>query len=116
LEMNNREWLFANDRRRPDSKQVKIAESIYVIQKMLKTPGGLIRITAVSQNGKLQDVHISGDFFFFPSSSLVDLERTLENVPVDATFINQVVAKFYEQKAIESPGVVPSDFGQILAD
>jgi lipoate---protein ligase len=116
LEMNNREWLLANDRRRPDSKQVKIAEGVYVIQKMLKTPGGLIRITAVNQNGKLKDVHISGDFFFFPSSSLVDLERTLENVSVDAKVINQVVAKFYEQKAIESPGVVPSDFGQVLAD
>jgi lipoate---protein ligase len=115
LEMNNREWLFANDRRRPDSKQVKIAESIYVIQKMLKTPGGLIRITAVNQNGKLKDVHISGDFFFFPSSSLVDLESSLENVPVDVTAINQVVTNFYQQKAIESPGVVPADFGQVMA-
>lgn len=38
-EMNNPEWLLANDRRRPDSKQVKIAEGVFVIQKMLKTPG-----------------------------------------------------------------------------
>ncbi len=37
-EMNTPEWLLANDRRRPDSKQVKIAEGVYVIQKMLKTP------------------------------------------------------------------------------
>ncbi len=76
--MNTPEWLLVNDRRRPNSKQVKIAEGVYVVQKMLKTPGGLIRVTAVNQGGKLNDVHISGDFFFFPAASLMDLEQALE--------------------------------------
>jgi lipoate-protein ligase A len=113
-EMNTPEWLFANDRRRPDSKQVKIAEGVFVIQKMLKTPGGLIRVTAVNQDGKLSDVHISGDFFFFPATSLLDLENALENTPADSESITKVVEKLYEQHAIESPGVVPADFGQVL--
>jgi lipoate---protein ligase len=115
VEMNNSEWLFANDQRRPDSKQVKIAEGIYVIQKMLKTPGGLIRVTAVNHEGKLNDVHISGDFFFFPADRLMDLEMTLQEVPADALAITQVVEKFYNQHGVESPGVVPADFGQVLA-
>jgi lipoate---protein ligase len=114
-EMNTQEWLFANDRRRPESKQVKIAEGIYVIQKILKTPGGLIRMTAVNNEGKLKDVHFSGDFFFFPASSLVDLEKKLENVPIDRNEINQVVTRFYKQNSIESPGVIPSDFGQVAS-
>ncbi|MBU3927580.1 MAG: lipoate--protein ligase family protein [Bacteroidetes bacterium] len=113
-EMNTPEWLLANDRRRPDSKQVKIAEGVFVIQKMLKTPGGLIRVTAVNQDGKLSDVHISGDFFFFPATSLLDLEKALENTPADSEPITKVVEKLYKQHAIESPGVVPADFGQVL--
>jgi len=115
VEMNNPEWLLANDQRRPDSKQVKIAEGIYVIQRMLKTPGGLIRVTAVNHEGKLNEVHISGDFFFFPADALMDLEMTLQDVPADALAITQVVDKFYQQHGVESPGVVPSDFGQVLA-
>ncbi|MHC1740568.1 MAG: biotin/lipoate A/B protein ligase family protein [Anaerolineaceae bacterium] len=115
VEMNNPEWLFANDQRRPDSKQVKIAEGIYVIQKMLKTPGGLIRVTAVNHEGKLNEVHISGDFFFFPADKLMDLEMTLQEVPADVLAITQVVDKFYQQHGVESPGVVPADFGQVLA-
>jgi lipoate-protein ligase A len=115
-EMNTPEWLLSNDRRRPDSKQVKIAEGVYVIQKMLKTPGGLIRVTAVNQEGILKDVHISGDFFFFPADRLIDLEKSLEDCPFEMAAINQVVEKFYQQNEVESPGVVPADFAKVLAE
>jgi lipoate-protein ligase A len=114
-EMNTPEWLLANDRRRPDAKQVKIAEGIYVIQKMLKTPGGLIRVTAVNQNGNLKDVHISGDFFFFPSADLVDLEQALDGLPAESNAITQTVTAFYQKHHIESPGVVPADFASVLS-
>jgi len=114
-EMNTPEWLLANDRRRPDSTQVKIAEGIYVVQKMLKTPGGLIRATAVNRGGQLGDVHLSGDFFFFPAARLIDLEQALEGAPADTQSIARVVEEFYQRQAIESPGVVPADFAQVLA-
>lgn len=114
-EMNTPEWLMANDRRRPDSNQVKIAEGVYVIQKMLKTPGGLIRITAVNQEGKLKDVHISGDFFFFPAASLVDLERALDGLPLEKNSISAAVNDFYQKHKVESPGVVPVDFANLLS-
>ncbi len=114
-EMNTPEWLLANDRRRPDAKQVKIAEGIYVIQKMLKTPGGLIRVTAVNQDGLLRDVHISGDFFFFPMASLVELEQALEGLPAETSAIAQTVTAFYQGHSVESPGVVPADFAQLLS-
>jgi lipoate---protein ligase len=114
VEMNTTEWLMANDRRRPNAKQVKIAEGIYVIQKMLKTPGGLIRVTAVNQDGKLNDVHISGDFFFFPSPSLVDLEHALDGLSAETNVITQAVTNFYQVHNVESPGVVPADFANLL--
>jgi lipoate-protein ligase A len=114
--MDNPEWLLANDRRRPDSRQVKISEGIYIIQKMFKTPGGLIRVTAVNQKGVLKNVHISGDFFFFPASGIIGLEKMLENVPAETAAITHVVETFYRREGIESPGVAPTDFGQVLAD
>jgi hypothetical protein len=33
----------------------------------------------------------------------------------DVLAIPQVVEEFYQQQGIESPGVVPADFGQVLA-
>ena len=114
LEMDTPEWLYSNDRR-TGSKQVKIAEGVYVIQKMLKTPGGLIRVTAVNRAGLLSDVHISGDFFFFPAERLVDLEHALEHVPVDVEAIQQAAESFYSTGTIESPGVTPADFGKVIA-
>jgi lipoate-protein ligase A len=113
-EMHTPEWLLANDRRTPDMKQVKIAEGIYVLQKMLKTPGGLIRIMAINREGVLSDVHIAGDFFFFPSPRLVDLEQHLEGVPFNAVAITQKVEEFYAKYQIESPGVLPEDFSKVL--
>jgi lipoate---protein ligase len=113
-EMNTTDWLFVNDRRNPDGKQVKISEGVFVIQKMVKTPGGLIRVVAINKNGSLKDVHFSGDFFFFPSESLEDLEKTLQDVPAEADAIEGVVEKFYLQHSIVSPGVLPTDFSHVL--
>ena len=113
-EMDTPDWLMANDRRNADSKQVKIAEGIYVIQKMLKAPGGLIRTTAVNNNGVLSDVHISGDFFFFPSDKLVNLEKSLDGIPADSLTITKTIEEFYKVHQIESPGVVPEDYSKVL--
>jgi lipoate-protein ligase A len=108
------EWLLANDRRRPDVRQVKIREGVYVIQNMLKTPGGLIRVTAVNQDGKLHEVHISGDFFFYPAENLPELEQALEGVSANSGAVTEAVTQFYARRAVESPGVQPADFAQAL--
>ena len=108
------EWLFANDRRRPDARQVKIREGVYVIQNMLKTPGGLIRVSAVNEDGRLHDVHISGDFFFYPAEYLKELERALDGVQADPGLVTEAATQFYARLSVESPGVQPNDFARIL--
>jgi lipoate-protein ligase A len=113
-EMNTPEWLMANDRRGSSAKQVKIAEGVFVIQKVLKTPGGLIRVTAINRDGCLHDIHISGDFFIFPPNSLTSLEEVLEGVEANESTLEATVAGFYSRQSIESPGVVPHDFAQAL--
>jgi lipoate-protein ligase A len=113
-EMNTPDWLFENDRRRKRADEVKIREGVYVLQKMLKTPGGLLRVTAVNEDGLLRDVYLSGDFFFYPANRLPDLEAALEGVPVEMEAITAVVQKFYQDHAVESPGVQPQDIGAVL--
>ncbi len=114
LEMDTPDWLLSNDHRRPEVNQVKIADGVYVLQKMLKTPGGLLRVTAVNREGHLHEVHISGDFFFFPAARLEDLEKSLEGVSLDPVEINRASEDFYRHYQIESPGVNPADFAQAL--
>jgi lipoate-protein ligase A len=113
-EMHTPEWLMSNDRRGSSAKQVKISEGVFVIQKVLKTPGGLIRVTAINRDGYLHDVHISGDFFIFPPNCLNSLEEVLEGVEANEATLEAAVAGFYSRQSIESPGVVPHDFAQLL--
>lgn len=108
------EWLHANDSRRPRAEQVKIREGVYVVQNMLKTPGGLIRVTAVNEDGVLKNVHLSGDFFFYPAHLLPDLERALEGVAADTESVKGAIETFYAQRAIETPGVQPMDLAKVL--
>lgn len=114
-EMITDNWLFANDRRRKSSREVKIREGVYVIQNLLKTPGGLIRVTGINQDGVLKDIHISGDFFIYPAERLPELEAALENTHATAEAIQKEVARFYEQAGVETPGVQPADFAKVLA-
>ena len=112
--MYTREWLHANDSRRPRADQVKIREGVYVIQNMLKTPGGLVRVTAVREDDHLRDVHISGDFFFYPAHLLPNLEHALNGVPADAGSVKAAIESFYAAQSIETPGVTPSDLAVAL--
>jgi len=112
--MHTHEWLHSNDSRRPRADQVKIREGVYVVQNMLKAPGGLIRVTAVNEDGILKDVHLSGDFFFYPAESLPALEKSLHGVAADLATVAQFIENFYAQNKIESPGVQPMDIAKIL--
>ena len=112
--MDTPEWLHANDRRRPRPEQVKICEGVYVLQNMLKTPGGLIRITAINDQGVLGNVHISGDFFFYPAENLPQLESALEGIPAEIEAVTAVVEAFYARTSIEFPGVQPEDIAKAL--
>ncbi len=113
-EMHSDEWLFANDRRRPETKQVRIREGVYVIQRVVKYPGGLVRVSAVVEDGLLKDVYISGDFFFYPSNALPDLERSLQGIPADLDYLTAAIQDFYQQRMIESPGINAENLAKVF--
>ncbi|MCA9893467.1 MAG: lipoate--protein ligase family protein [Anaerolineae bacterium] len=107
-------WLTANDRRKPDLRSVRIAEGVNVIERAYKSPGGLIRATAIERDGCLTNVHLSGDFFVFPASSLVDLEMSLEGVVAESAAVEAQLTRFFESQHIELPGVTPADIADAL--
>lgn len=113
-EMYTDEWLFANDVRKERQPQVKIRDGVYVLQKVVKLPGGLVRMAAVNQEGRLADVHLSGDFFIYPQSALSGLEQALEGAPLDPSGLEAAIQDFYTRHAIETPGITPQSLAGVF--
>jgi lipoate-protein ligase A len=111
--MHTPDWLLENDRRRPDTS-LKIREGVYVVQNAYKAAGGLIQVTSVQSDGCLSDVHLSGDFFFYPANRLQELEKALEGIPARQEAVAQAIQAYYSRHEIESPGIEPSDIAAAL--
>ncbi len=105
------EWLFRGRPQR-EGRQVKIREGVAVRQKMYKAPGGLIRAVVQVEENVIAHVELSGDFFLYPAERLADLETALVGVRLED--VEQTIAQLYEEHNIESPGVTPADFAQVI--
>ena len=110
--LTTKEWLSRPGKRFNEGRKVKIAEGVEVIQRVHKAAGGLIRATVETQHGRIVTASLSGDFFFYPSEALADLEQslvgaTLAQVPTD-------LQEYYRANQIESPGVTPQDLAVAL--
>jgi lipoate-protein ligase A len=106
------EWLLKPGKRFRLGRRVKIAEGVEVTQRVYKAPGGLIRATVETQHGQIVAVGLSGDFFFYPSDKLADLEQRL--VGVTMAQVVGVIEAYYHAHGIESPGMTPQDLAMAL--
>ena len=79
---------------------------------MYKAPGGLIRAIVETREGRIAEVSLSGDFFFYPADKLEALEAALAGVEPGA--VESAITGFYQREGIESPGVTPADFARVL--
>jgi len=111
LRMTGADWLMRRGKRSRE-RGVKVQAGVNVIERAHKAPGGLIRAVLVVREGRIVDADLSGDFFFYPAEKLADLQQALAGLhPEDA---EAAIAEFYAAHAIESPGVTPADFAQVL--
>jgi lipoate-protein ligase A len=106
------DWLLKPGQRFREGRRVKIAEGVEVSQRVFKAPGGLIRATVETQQGRIVAVGLSGDFFFYPATKLADLERALAGAELAA--IQGAIDEFYRANDVESPGVTPHDLAAAL--
>ncbi|MEM2905367.1 MAG: lipoate protein ligase C-terminal domain-containing protein [Candidatus Bathyarchaeia archaeon] len=80
-----------------------------------KVPGGkLIRVQASVESGLITEIKITGDFFLLPSNAIVDLERRLRGLPVEADF-RALIADYFWRERIMAAGVTAEDFAAALA-
>lgn len=105
------EWLYKRAKRR-EEWQTKIATGVEVVQRLWKAPGGLIRAIVETREGRIANLSLSGDFFFYPADKLESLESALVGVELSA--VESAIAAFYQREGIESPGVTPADFAKAL--
>jgi lipoate-protein ligase A len=112
--MNTTEWLYQNDHRQRDLRQVKIRDGVELVHSSRKAPGGLVRVTALREGGRLHDVHLSGDFFIFPAESLPMLERELDGLPCETEALSQAIGSFYLRHEVQSPGLTPHELAQAI--
>lgn len=97
------EWLY--ERGGLPKEGVKIREGVRVVEAAHKAAGGLIRVTARLCEGRIDDLTLSGDFFFYPRQLLASLEQSLRGAPLEEDALRRKVADFYASFDVQSPGV-----------
>jgi lipoate-protein ligase A len=75
-----------------------------------KAPGGLIRTSLYLDDarGIIKYIMLTGDFFAFPDTTVLDLEAALKNCPVPK--FEGRIRGFFEQRRPSTPGVTADDF------
>ena len=106
------EWLLKRGKRFREGRRVRIATGVDVTQRVHKAPGGLIRATVETQQGKIAAAWLSGDFFIFPRDALAELEQCLVGMTMEQ--VSGAISAYYRANRIESPGITPQDFALAL--
>lgn len=102
------EWLHHRGGLRRQG--VKISGTVRVAEAAHKAKGGLIRVTARVCDGRIDDISLSGDFFFHPPELLPSLEQALLGEPLEARALSRRIEDFYAAHDIQSPGVGVEDW------
>lgn len=110
--LTGEDWLLRRGRR-CQGREVRIGAGHQVAQRAFKAPGGLIRATVETHEGRLVAVELGGDFFFYPPGQLEALAESLAGTP--CAQVEAAIAAFYERAGVESPGVTPADLARAIA-
>jgi lipoate-protein ligase A len=105
------EWRYKKGKMRP-GRAVTIAAGVHVVQRLHKAPGGLLRATLEQKGDRLASVSLSGDFFSYPQDAVSALEAELAGASLER--VAAIVTAFYDQGRIETPGVTPEDWLEVL--
>ncbi len=80
-----------------------------------KAPGGkLVRVRLEENNGEIESVRISGDFFLLPEDQLSKLEKMLIGAPLKEKELKLLIDRFFVATRVKGLGVSPDDFVQAI--
>lgn len=106
------EWLFRQTRRR--ERGIKIHSDVSVHEGVLKAPGGLIRVVVRINDGRIEDVSLSGDFTMLPMSALGLLEESLTGIPIGLEPLVERLNAVYRSADVQSPGLEPVHLAEAI--
>lgn len=88
------------------------------VTSLLKTPGGLIRISMVAdlKSRLIRQILITGDFFTYPRRAIFDLESLLKNSKATHDHIKESLERFFIEKKPQILGVRKEHFVQVLGE
>jgi lipoate-protein ligase A len=107
------EWFFRRGKKLGPGRAVKIKAGMDVVHKMYKAQGGLIRADITMNEGRMEQVTLTGDFYCFPEEAMDRLETTLEGQEIKDA--ETIIRRFYEENDIETPGINLDDWMQVLS-
>jgi len=93
---------------------VKIHQDVRIVESVHKAPGGLVRVTARLNDGRIERAEFSGDFTMLPSDGITAIEKALLGASLDRDQLVRLVKGSYDDLELESPGIEPLDFVQPL--
>lgn len=106
------DWLYQPNRRR-FTEGVKITGGVHLSEGMHKARGGLLRVRLLSQNERIVDVDISGDFTCIPASGIAALARALSGLDLSSDMPSQI-AQHMTVLGLDMPGVDAEDIATAL--
>lgn len=113
-----REWLYQTKYEklewRADLRRLKIRGEVHLLQANYKSPGGLIRVTVLEEEGRITEISLSGDFHLSPRESLVHLVDALKGCPLDEEVLLRTLTRVFEAHAIDAPGTPPAEFTRAI--
>jgi lipoate---protein ligase len=88
------------------------------LSSLLKTPGGLIRISIAldTKTQVINQILITGDFFASPKRAIFDLESLLKNSKASSPGVERVVRSFFADRKPEIPGVKEAHLIQAIEE
>ncbi len=103
------DWIYGA-RRPPESR--------LVLKSSLKTRGGLVRVSLVTDPParRINYALVTGDFFAFPKNTIMNLEARLKDLPLDAKSIRRAVGAYFREEEPEIPFTRPGDFLGVLLE
>jgi len=104
----SRDFVFMDTPRRHST--IKVKEGLYLRHGLYKSAGGVIRAEVEIENGRIENLAISGDFTTFSRSMFSSLSDALKGVDFDFGRVNQRVTEFLENHLAQCRGITPEDF------
>ncbi len=112
--LTDAEWLHQVRLKGQEGRTVKISEGIRVLQAERKAPGGMLRLTLRTVDGRIQEMLLSGDFPASPQDALNGLSQAFLDTPLDRAELRVRLHAALAASPLDLAGVEESDLNLLL--